>query len=409
MFRHLGRLANHNFCPNFDRRLAAWSRQPLTILIIAAFISGLVGIFLHRNGFVLFAGILATILIGSVWPVIGLIGVGGRVHFSRARSREGERNKVTLQLTNRSFLSPYGLFLRDDKSTLASLDSIPALSRTEKEIDFLPERRGVYPTGKLQLVTAFPFGLLHARRRLTVPQELIVWPKTFPVGLMPEPCGTEAVEGTVSRNRCGTMGDVLGVRPFRHGDSPRRIHWSQTARHDRLIVCELQSMVRPVIHIVLDVATEVHRGEGTDSSREWAIRIGASLSAGWLEQGAEIALTFGKQDFPASGGKPHQSRLLDALATIPDDTSESLQSVLARSSFRDGLRVVITTDVSLGQIQTNVPSDARIIVLRASSFDESPAREPPTDLRIVPWIVVSGPSDVANKLRNFPKETLYGV
>ena len=35
-------------------------------------------------------------------------------------------------------------------------------------------------------------------------------------------------------DRPGNEGDVIGVRPYRHGDRLRSIHWAQTARRDAL-------------------------------------------------------------------------------------------------------------------------------------------------------------------------------
>ncbi len=110
------------------------------------------------------------------------------------------------------------------------------------------------------------------------------------------------VEGNVSRNKIGTTGDVLGVRPYRRGDSPRRIHWGQSAKHDRLIVCELQSNARPVIQLVLDTDPRIHCGTGTNGSREWAIRIVASLAKGWIESGAQVGLACANVELPPASG-----------------------------------------------------------------------------------------------------------
>lgn len=177
---------------------------------------------------------------------------------------------------------------------------------------------------------------------------------------MPLVSGDRHVEGSVSRNLVGSNGDVLGVRPFRRGDSPRRIHWGQSARHDRLIVRELQANTRPVVQLVLDADPAVHAGHGPDSSREWAIRIVASLAKGWLAAGVEVGAAWNGQVIPAASGSKQLHTLLDALAGLPDTPGTPLRETLnvaACRRFADGLQVMVTTDVGVTGTPTPLHSD----------------------------------------------------
>jgi uncharacterized protein (DUF58 family) len=156
--------------------------------------------------------------------------------------------------------------------------------------------------------------LWEAKRELAVDAPLVVWPRTFPVGPIPPVSGDRQVEGNVTRSKVGTNGDVLGLRPYRRGDLPRRIHWGQSARQDRLIVCELEANSRPMIQIVVDADPSVHVGNGPASSREWAIRLAASFAKGWLEDGAQVGLAWGGHDVAPTSGQSQACRILDALA-----------------------------------------------------------------------------------------------
>ncbi len=236
---------------------------------------------------------------------------------------------------------------------VASIATAPRRRTARCRWNFVPACRGVFPLATPCLTTAFPFGLWENSRRLTVERPLLVWPRTFPVGPVPLVSGDQQVEGNVSRNKVGSNGDVLGVRPYRRGDSPRRIHWGQSARHDRLIVCELQSNARPVIQLVLDADPRVH-SDGPDGSREWAIRIVASLARGWLEAGAMVGAVWNGQAIPATSGTGQLHRLLDSLARLPDDSEVPLAETLvspACRGFRDGLQVIVTTDVALAGVK----------------------------------------------------------
>ena len=104
-------------------------------------------------------------------------------------------------------------------STAAGLAVIPGRKTSVCSWTFVPSRRGIYPLVPPRPTNGFPFGLREARRPLAVEAALLVWPRTFPVADLPEPAGEHSLEGAVSRNRVGSTGDVLGVRPYRRGDS----------------------------------------------------------------------------------------------------------------------------------------------------------------------------------------------
>ncbi len=225
--------------------------------------------------------------------------------------------------------------------------------------------------------------------------------------------GDEASDGSVTRGRVGSTGDILGVRPYRRGDSPRRIHWAQTARHDRLIVCELQTNVRPVVLLVLD-ADPANHSLGPNGSREWAIRIAASLARGWLEAGAQVGAAWTNTFISPASGSAQASRILDALARIPDQCSGSLAQLFDAPSVRGaraGVRVAITTDAfsaraSAGDMIRFVVLDRRGFggdVVRSMGCDEGPIRARPQ-----PWAEFRSADRVPHDLRHGWSEARHG-
>jgi uncharacterized protein (DUF58 family) len=205
---------------------------------------------------------------------------------------------------------------------------------------------------------------------------------------------------------------MLGVRPYRRGDSPRRIHWGQSARHDRLIVCELQSNSRPLIQIVFDADPRVHAGTGPDSSREWAIRIVASFAKGWLEEGAQVGLAWGGHDIPPASGQGQLHKILDALAGLPDQCDKPLAEVLSCPrcrGFRDGLQVIVTTDrahahQSCGSCEAE---DQRWVVLKARAFGES-ATPSACGNCPSPWLLIESADTVPALLLGGWREARHG-
>jgi uncharacterized protein (DUF58 family) len=297
-----------------------------------------------------------------------------------------------------------------------SIASAPHGRTTRCRWPFTPTRRGVYPLATPLLTTGFPFGLWENRRVLLVEAPLLVWPRTYPVGPVPMVDGDRQLEGNVSRNKVGSSGDALGVRPYRRGDSPRRIHWGQSARHDRLIICELQAHARPAVQLILDADPTVHVGHGPDSSREWAIRIVASLAKGWLAAGVEVGAVWNGQVIPAASGSKQLNALLDGLAGLPDKAGPSLGETMASPvcrNFTNGLQVIVTTDVGVVRANTGgaVGEHQRWVVLQAQGFLGTGVGRTVCQtvlLPICPWLLIDTPEHAPSLLRGGWKEAQHG-
>ncbi|HEV3436016.1 MAG TPA: DUF58 domain-containing protein [Gemmata sp.] len=419
--RWLRSLANHDFFPGFSAKARHILYNPLGVLLLAAAASLLCGLFLHAQGFILCGGVLSVVALGIVWPWLSLRGLSGTLAFDRYRASEGDAVSVSLRLRNRLLWSAWGLAVRggfgdDPGTTVAGVASTPGRRTAICRWIFTPTRRGVYPLMPTRLASGFPFGLWEVSRGLAVERSLLVWPRTFPVGPIPAVRGDRQVEGNVSRNKVGNTGDVLGVRPYRRGDSPRRIHWGQSARHDRLIVCEIQSNARPVIQLVLDANPRIHSGTGAEGSREWAIRIVASLAKGWLEAGAQVGLAYAGFDIPAASGIVQIHKILDVLALLPEAVDSSLREVLACpkcQGFRDGLQVIVTTDRAHRHTECAAcaADDQHWVVLSTTGFADAidviacPCEQ---ERHPEPWLRIDTPELIPALLRGGWREARHG-
>ncbi len=387
--------------PRADRALRRLFWNPLGGLLLALVVSLLCAFFLHSRALVLAFGLFGLLILGAGWPWAAIVGLRGIVSFPTDRVREGETVAVRAEVFNRLPWAALGVLLCDGELTLLGFPTVPGRRTVRGTGVFVPPARGAYPRNVPRLRTAFPFGLFEARRMARVEAPLLVWPRTFLVPALPDPVGENCLEGAVSRHRAGTTGDVLGVRPYRRGDSPRRIHWAQSARHDRLVVCEVESTARPLVLIALDDEPSRHGGAGPESSREWAVRIAASLCESWLGQGAEIAGLFHGHYLPPASGAAHKRAFLDRLALLPDTGGPALSELLGDPRWRDfrGVRVLITTDRALAALGTGlVPEGVRVVALHADAFagTDSPA----APLPVVPWLWIDDPAQV-------PKQVLY--
>jgi uncharacterized protein (DUF58 family) len=418
-------LATYDSFPAFSTRVRRWFYNPLGVLLLASGAATLCGLYLHARAFALLGGLFLVITLGVVWPYLTLRGLRGQISFDRLRTSEGTDTGVCVRLTNRLPWTAYGLRIEpgcgnadgswEDDSDLLGAPMAPGWRTISLRWQFRPARRGVYPLKTPTLASGFPFGLWKSSRALTIQTPLLVWPRTFAVMPAPQLSADQEIEGSRSPNKIGLGGDVLGVRPFRRGDSLRRIHWSQTARHDRLIVCEFQANARPQIQLILDLDPGVHSDCGVDNSREWAIRIVASLAKGWIEAGVAVGAVWHELAVPSQSGSPQINELLDSLARLPDDSATSLGDLLAQPVCRDftaGLQIVVTTEKSLQCQQASSwrHPRRRWIVLNTHSFDSSHSRHQRMPrLPVQPWIWVDDSARIPALLRGELKEARVEV
>ena len=318
-----------------------WVRNPLAVLALAMVAAILCGLFLHPRSLILATGLAAVLAVGTAWPWLSVRGLSGMLVFGKDRVREGEAVTARLVIRNRMPWAAWGLSVRGEppdgvSPTWTGMAFAAGWHTTESRWELIPERRGEYPGAVPRIVSAFPFGLWEASRPLAVPIRLLVWPRTFPVGPIPEAASGREGDGLAPRNKAGSAGDLLGVRPYRRGDSLRRVHWPQSARHGHLIVCELESPAMPKVQIVVDTHPDVHSGSGPEGSLEWAIRVAASFAEGWIGQGAEVEVVYGGRSVEAAAGPvaARRARVLDEMARLEPDDPLRLGDVLEGPACR---------------------------------------------------------------------------
>ncbi|MEG4289820.1 DUF58 domain-containing protein [Microcoleus sp. C2C3] len=162
----------------------------------------------------------------------------------------GDRITVELEIENRA---------REPKTLLQVVDILPfvlgqAIVRPIEVIGpnsiyrdtyYLEVRqRGVYRWQEVNLRTAAPLGLFWCRRSRRVKAVAVVYPQVLPLSTCPiiDRIGQEDSPQFYNRSRSQTATEGLtrNLRPYRHGDPTRLIHWRTSARYGELRVRELE-------------------------------------------------------------------------------------------------------------------------------------------------------------------------
>ncbi|MHC5541340.1 DUF58 domain-containing protein, partial [Singulisphaera rosea] len=105
-----GRILSRDYFPGVAQHLH-WLRTPLGTLALVALISGVCGIVLHGQAFVVLIGIVAVILVGVGWPWAQVWALRGSLDFESERCREGESVGVRLRIRNRAPWGAWGVTL----------------------------------------------------------------------------------------------------------------------------------------------------------------------------------------------------------------------------------------------------------------------------------------------------------
>jgi uncharacterized protein (DUF58 family) len=207
---------------------------------------------------------------------------------------------------------------------------LPRRGGADFEYEVEIDRRGVHEFPPLDLFSRAPFGFFRRHRRIDLPTRVLVYPEVRRLRhfrLLDHRLALEIV-----RPRAGMGTEILGVRPFRSGDSPRRIHWRSVARTGRLISKEFVDESRPGLTLILDVCKHLYPPTmGKHTPFEWAVKVAASIGDYTLRRGYPLHLLAGDA-WPAPSGPVARLAMLEYLARVQPTGERSLTAVLDRDA-----------------------------------------------------------------------------
>jgi uncharacterized protein (DUF58 family) len=203
------------------------------LLILAMFLAGMN----YGNGLALLLTfwLAAFSLVGMIQTQRSLAGLTVREATAQPAFAGGE---VNLALTLQSPLPLTDLTFTADGTRIESA-STPHANPPAAAIAtllFPAARRGRWQVPVLRLATTAPYGLFRTWTWLALDIQTLVYPK--PAGDLPLPEWPGADSGT--RRMAGSLDELVALRPFREGDSPRQVAWKAYARGASLLVREYQ-------------------------------------------------------------------------------------------------------------------------------------------------------------------------
>ncbi len=211
------------------------------------------------------------------------------------------------------------------------IPSLPAGSKVNFDYDVTLDRRGVHEFPPLKLETRAPFGFFEYRRNLPISSRVLVYPELRRLRKLD--LLDRQLAPLIARPKAGIGYEVMGVRPFRSGDSPRDIHWRSVARTGQLIVKEYADEAQPGLTLALDLFQYPYPvAENKHTPFEWAVKCALSIGDYALLKGYPLHLS---ADDEAPRGPVSRWALLQYLARVqPHSISrlpfgQSLQAFVA--------------------------------------------------------------------------------
>ncbi|MFO0816865.1 MAG: DUF58 domain-containing protein [Pirellulales bacterium] len=428
----IARAGNHDFCP-WANRYVYWLKQPVGWFALGVLASGMIGAMVAPQGWVVCGTLAVVMAMGVIWPALAMGGVSGTIQFDRRRCQEGDSVVLTLTIANRWPWPVWGLlvergFFQDDEQAMSAglagravmaLARVPGWSLSSFEFEFTPETRGQYPRMQPELTTGFPFGLWSARQPLAVNRSLLAWPSSTTLAASPMVDGRLATVAGALVDRAGDEGDQLSARPYRPGDSLRRVHWIHTAKRDELMVRERQTTARR--RVVIELDRQAFRDEGRGAAFDWAIRVVASVSREMHSRACDLTCELPWETLAIPTTPQALQRLLDRLAGMeivddPVDHPAATPSLSPRSRRTHGsndvggeLRITVTDRAGFArrapaQKSRRNSTSHRYIVVNGETAGErgefaarETSHELPNDDR--PWIELDVGSDVFRQLQ----------
>jgi uncharacterized protein (DUF58 family) len=204
-------------------------------------------------------------------------------------------------------------------------------------VPVVPKMRGRVCFERIYASTRFPFGILRKQIVLLRECEVVVFPALGQLSGDVRAVSRSSDASTGGGAPARFMGDeeYYGVREYRLGDNPRRIHWRRSARTGQLMIREMTKTRDQQLWCVLD--TRINPGDAAQvEGLESAVSCAATVVCEALEGGVKVGLICNGEPLlvlPPAGGRAHRPRLLRELALRGANKDDKLAPHLERLAW----------------------------------------------------------------------------
>lgn len=227
-------------------------------------------------------------------------------------AREGDKVKISINITNKSFFSLHHFFITDifhGSSNKIEKNYMSGAIGSNRLFVLTYERvcdagMGKKDFGPLVLLISDHLGIFEFRILFELDDCIMVLPSIEQIPALP-------VEGTRSSLKPGHYDLPLkgrsitfhGVRDYTPGDPLSHIHWKLSVHRGQLVVKEFEKTVNAQITLLMNMSDKLHMGQGGESTWEYMRDIALSISDQQLENNNNIQIITNKRNIPFGEGK----------------------------------------------------------------------------------------------------------
>jgi len=311
------------------------------------------GVVWHGRAYIMTGTLLLIAAVGVLLPYLSVQKLLAKISPLQVRGQVGQVIPFRIEIENQNWWTwgttivqlsePPSANCPDEIQHEHMLSRIERGSASRDTVSLVPSARGLFPEQTGKLMTRFPFGLFTAKQTFAIADQVVVWPEIIPLESRTSDSRHSGYESSANSSRhWGDEGDIAGPRPYRPGESLRRVHWRHTARRGDLIVCERESSSSRRLRVRLDLEKPNRDSQEASQSYEAAISIAASLIFQAIEENWHV-------DFELTGHRTWEGidpsgmqTVFDALATF-DLPGQAWQVDHDSATRRDSVRSVLVT------------------------------------------------------------------
>jgi uncharacterized protein (DUF58 family) len=186
---------------------------------------------------------------------------------------------------------------------MAYFPFLPPKAEVSADLDLRFEQRGRYREDSFGLATRFPFAFLTKTRHVSLPREVLVYPRIEPTAEVAEIL--PLVRGEWESFVRGRGSDLYRIREYMPEDSARHVDWKATAKSGSLKVREFAREDERKLCIAFD---NPELGLISERAYEKAVDLAASLAWHFSTQEAELSFVV--------AGRPRTRDLHEFLAWL---------------------------------------------------------------------------------------------
>ncbi len=289
---------------------------PTRRFVVLAFVAAVVATFAGYLPGIDPAWIALDLAIVLMVAIDALAARGTRIEIERKAASifsVGRANSVTLQLHNTSARALHGTVMDDPiadatATGLPGTFELPAHGSAVLRYEITPSRRGKRSLAAVTVRYALPLGLLQKQERVTLPQDVDVYPDVHAaraLEMLRRQGRDDARVGSL-RVRGGDT-EFERLRPFQVGDEIRHVDWRASARKDDLVVRQFQAESNQNVVFAIDTGRGMRGESGGLTSIDHALAA-ALLTADVALRGGDKAGLFTFDDKPRSFVRPTGGR-----------------------------------------------------------------------------------------------------